>query len=66
MKITQQMHLIFLVCTIIPILFLGILAIQQANEQLSSQYKSLVNADTSRVTSILFDITTSLYTTTDT
>lgn len=66
LKIPQQMHLIFLVCAIVPILFLGTLAIRQANEQLSEQYESLVNADTARVTSILFDITTSIYTTSDT
>lgn len=63
-RITQQILLVFFVCTVIPMLLLGFWGTRRAGRLLSEQYESLANADNARVKSILFDITTSIYTVT--
>lgn len=65
-RITQQILLVFLTCTVIPLLILGLWGTQRAKGLLSEQYESLADADSARIKSILFDITTSIYTTSDT
>lgn len=65
-RITQQILLVFFVCTVIPMLLLGFWGTRRAGRLLSEQYESLANADSARVKSILFDITTSIYTASDT
>lgn len=65
-RITQQILLVFFICTVIPMLILGLLETQRAEKLLTEQYESLADADSARVKSILFDITTSIYTASDT
>lgn len=65
-RITQQILLVFFLCTVVPILLLGLWGTQRAGRLLSRQYESLADADSARVKSILFDITTSIYTASDT
>ena len=65
-RITHQILLVFFICTVIPLLILGILETRRAEKLLSEQYRSLADADSARVKSILFDITTSIYTASDT
>lgn len=66
LKITQQILLVFFACAFLPIALLGLFAAGQARTQLLSQYESLVVEDGVRVRSILFDITTSIYTASET
>ncbi len=65
-RIAQQILLVFFVCTVIPMLFLGLAETHRAGTLLAGQYESLAEADSVRVRSILFDITTSIYTASDT
>lgn len=65
-RITQQILLVFFVCTVIPMFLLGFWGTRRAGRLLSEQYESLADADSARVKSILFDITTSIYTASDT
>lgn len=61
-KIRQQIiHLYFLV-SIIPIVILGCFSMIYLREQMSDKYENQIKADALRVKSILFDITTSMYT----
>lgn len=65
-RITHQILLVFFICTVIPLLILGLLETRRAEALLSEQYRSLADADSARIKSILFDITTSIYTASDT
>lgn len=65
-RIVHQILLVFFVCTVIPLLLLGIWETQRAIRLLTTQYEALADADSARVKSILFDITTSIYTASDT
>lgn len=65
-KITQQILLVFLICTIVPIVLLSLFFVNSAGVRMRQQYESLVQSDSSRVRSILFDITLSTYTSADT
>lgn len=65
-KITGQILSVFFVCAFLPIMLLGLFAAGQAKNQLAGQYESFVTEDGIRVRSILFDITTSIYTASET
>lgn len=66
LKITKQILSVYFVCAFLPILFLGLFAAGRASRQLTDQYESFAIQDGSRVRSILFDITTSIYTASET
>lgn len=59
-KIKQQIKLIFLLVTIIPIFGIGIYSIAVAKGQMQMHYETQVNSDNLRIKSTLFDITTSI------
>lgn len=61
-KIKQQINLIFLLCSIIPICIFGLFAILSARKQMLSQYESQLETDAIRVNSTLFDVTTTVRT----
>lgn len=58
----RQLILTFILVAIIPITLFGILSIIHARSQMNQQYIDQVNAETTRINSTLFDITTSMYT----
>jgi two-component system, sensor histidine kinase YesM len=64
-KIKQQILRIFLLAAILPILILGTFSVVHLRNQMSDHYRSQVKADGLRINSILFDITTSIYTSTE-
>ena len=64
-KIKQQMLLIFLVVGIFPMLIFGVFSIIHVRNQMLEHYRSQVTADSLRVNSVLFDITTAQYTSTE-
>lgn len=64
-KIKQQFLRIFLLAAILPILILGTFSVIHVRNQMSEHYSSQVKADGLRINSILFDITTSIYTSTE-
>ena len=61
-KVKLQILRIFFLAILIPILVLGIFSILHVRNQMAEHYDSQVKADGLRVNSILFDITTSIYT----
>ena len=64
-KIKQQMLLIFLMVGIFPMLIFGVFSIIHVRNQMTGHYQSQVTADSLRVNSVLFDITTAQYTSTE-
>lgn len=61
-KVRQQILRIFFLAALLPILVFGIFAVFQVRRQMTEHYRSQVKAEGLRINSILFDITTSLYT----
>ena len=61
-KVKGQIILIFLLAIIFPAFILGGFSIRQVRKQMLEHYQSQVHADGIRVNSILFDLTTSMYT----
>ena len=59
-KIKQQINLIFLLSSIIPICIFGLFAVLNARKQMLDQYESQLETDALRVNSTLFDITTTI------
>lgn len=64
-RIRQQLLLTFLFVGILPVLVLGIFSIIRARKQMDEHYRDLVKADGLRINSVLFDITTTQYTSTE-
>ncbi len=62
LKIKQQIRLISLLAILIPVWILGTFSIMQVRKQMLEHYTSQVHADSIRVNSTLFDITTTIYT----
>lgn len=60
--IKQQLLVVFSFSVVLPVLFLGIFFIFNIRKQMTEHYTAQVKADCMRVNSILFDITTSIYT----
>lgn len=63
-NIKSQIQLIFLISSIVPICIFGLFAIHNARTQMLQQAKAQLQADAIRVNSTLFDITTSVMTST--
>ncbi len=61
-RVGKQMYLILLLTLIIPIGIIGIIAAVLLMRQMNSRYEEQVKAENTRVKSILFDVTSSLYT----
>ncbi|WFR56563.1 histidine kinase [Anaerocolumna sp. AGMB13025] len=64
-KVRQQIILICMFSTFIPLFIVGLFSIMQARKQMSEQYESQVSTAALRINSTIFDITTSLYTSCD-
>ncbi|MGI6109656.1 MAG: sensor histidine kinase [Eubacteriaceae bacterium] len=62
-NIKHQIFYIFLLCILIPLVIFGIFAIQHARSEMEDYYYSLAESDCIRVTSIVFDTTTTAFTT---
>ena len=64
-KVKSQILRIFFVAGVLPMLIFGIFSVIQVRNQMNEQYESLIKADGLRVNSVMFDITTTLYTSTE-
>ncbi|MGN0394983.1 MAG: sensor histidine kinase [Coprococcus sp.] len=64
-KIKYQIMILFLCSIIIPVWLLGAFSIMQLRKKMVDYNQSLVQADCVRINSTLFDITTSIYTSTE-
>lgn len=64
-RVKLQILQVFFLATIIPILIFGIFSVVHVRNQMEEHYESQVRADGLRVNSILFDITTSIFTSTE-
>lgn len=60
-KVQKQLILTFILILIIPVGFCGFL-LYKSQSSLSSHYRELAESDNLRIKSIMFDVTTSLYT----
>lgn len=60
-NVKKQLNLIFFISLILPILIIGITLIFNAKKLLSEHYKNMIEKDNTRVKSIMFDVTTSVY-----
>lgn len=65
-NVQNQILRIFFFAGIIPILVLGIFSITYTYRQMNSHYRSQIAADAIRVNSVMFDITTTIYTSSET
>lgn len=61
-KVRNKILLIFIVAAIVPILLVGSISIIQLRNQMLNHYDEQLDAECTRVNSILFDITTTMYT----
>lgn len=57
--------MVFLLCAAVPVLILGFFSIDSAKKQMTEEYQSLTSQTAQRIRSILFDLTTSVYTLSD-
>lgn len=60
-NVRKQILRIFVISCIIPVLFLGIFSAAYTRKQMTEQYSSLAKAEGTRVNSVMFDITTTVY-----
>ncbi len=65
-NVRNQILRIFFFTGILPILVLGIFSITYTYRQMNSHYRSQITADAIRVNSVMFDITTTIYTSSET
>ena len=65
-NVQNQILRIFFFAGILPILVLGIFSITYTYRQMNSHYRSQITADAIRVNSVMFDITTTIYTSSET
>ena len=65
-SVKSQLIRIFLVAGMFPLLVIGIFSIASVRRQMIDRYESLAKADGVRVNSVLYDITTSVYASSDT
>ncbi|WP_029323510.1 sensor histidine kinase [Butyrivibrio sp. AE3004] len=61
-RVGRQMYRILLLTLIIPVVIIGIMAAIILVRQMNGRYEEQVKADNTRVKSIMFDVTSSLYT----
>ena len=64
-KNSRVILLVFLLCAAAPVLILGFFFVHSAAGQMSEEHQSLTEQTAQRVRSILFDLTTSVYTISD-
>ena len=60
-SVRRQIMYIFILVTVIPVLVVGAIAVSVLKKQMKERYEEQVEAENTRVKSILFDITLSLY-----
>lgn len=60
-KIRRQMHGIYFVAMLLPLLIVGVLLIQNADRLLNEHYTALLEADNLRVKTVLSEIGTTVY-----
>lgn len=60
-NVKKQLNFIYFTSILIPILLVGITLIFNAKRLLTHHYQNLVDADNTRVKSIMFDVTTTVY-----
>lgn len=65
-SVKSQLLRIFLFAGILPLLIVGIFSLVNVKNQMTSRYESLIKADGLRVNSVLYDITTTVYSSSDT
>lgn len=65
-NVQNQILRIFFFAGILPILILGIFSITYTYRQMNAHYRTQITADAIRVNSVLFDITTTVYTSSET
>ena len=65
-SVRSQLIVIFLFAGVLPLLVIGIYSITNVRRQMIARYESIVKADGTRVNSVLYDITTSIYSSSDT
>ena len=63
--IRNQIQYIFCLAGIIPIIIIGAFSIFSMQRQMNSHYTSLIRADGNNADSVLFDITTTIFTSTE-
>ena len=59
-KVQKQLITIFLIVLIIPVLF-SLFMLKESNKTLGRHYQEQVEAESQRVKSVMFDVTTNLY-----
>ncbi len=65
-KVRNKIMSIFILAAVLPILLIGSISILQIRKQMREHYDKQLAAEGQRVNSVLFDITTSIYTSTET
>lgn len=60
-NVKKQLNFIYFVTLLIPILVIGITLIINARKLLIDHYENLVESDNTRVRSVMFDVTTTVY-----
>ncbi len=60
-KVKQQLNFIYFICIFLPILVIGVTLLLKSNRLLLDHYQNLVEAENTRVKSIMFDVTTTAY-----
>ena len=65
-NVQNQILRIFFFAGILPILILGIFSITYTYRQMNAHYRTQITADAIRVNSVMFDITTTIYTSSET
>ncbi len=59
-SVRRQIMYIFILVTVIPVLVVGAIAVSVLKKQMKERYEEQVEAENTRVKSILFDITLSI------
>ena len=63
--VRNQIQYIFCLAGILPIIILGVFSIFSMHKQMSDHYISLIKADGTNANSVLLDITTTIFTSTE-
>lgn len=60
-NVKKQLIFIYFICIFLPILIIGIILLYKSNKLLLDHYQNFVEADNTRVKSVMFDVTTTAY-----
>ncbi|HWT73130.1 MAG TPA: histidine kinase [Mobilitalea sp.] len=60
-NVKKQLNFIYFTSLLLPVFIIGIILILNANRLLLDHYQNLVESDNTRVKSIMFDVTTTVY-----